>query len=475
MTTTLVTKTSAAFRCRETMFGKYKKLFFVGIGGAGMSGIAELLFNLGFVVRGSDLTTSDVTEYLATLGVTIYEGHDAENLEDTDLIVISSAVSDDNPEVMAARNLGIPVIKRAEMLGELMRLKRSIGVSGTHGKTTTTSMIGCVLQHADYDPTIIVGGIVAGLGSGAALGHGDYLVAEADEYDQSFLAMYPTIAVVTNIEADHLDCYDDMDHLLASFVTYMNRVPFYGSVIISADDANLARVRPEIARPVVSFGFDATADYRATDVKLVAGRTQFTVWHVDELLGKISLGVPGRHNVSNALAAVAACREVDVPMTAIVEGLALFSGVKRRFEIVAEVNDIILIDDYAHHPTEIAATLTTARETYGRRIIVVYQPHLFSRTRDFAAQIAESLLIADECLLTDIYPAREAPIEGVTSELIARQASASGGARFSCIGPRSNVVEEVMKIARTGDLVIIMGAGSITLVRDELMEALKKL
>jgi UDP-N-acetylmuramate--alanine ligase len=246
-------------------------------------------------------------------------------------------------------------------------------------------------------------------------------------------------------------------------------------VIISADDANLARVRPEIARPVVSFGFGATADYRATDLKLVGGRTRFTVWHVDELLGEISLGVPGRHNVSNAMATVAACREVDVPMTAIAEGLALFGGVRRRFEIVADVNDIILIDDYAHHPTEIAATLTTARETFGRRIIVVYQPHLYSRTREFAAQFAESLSIADECLLTDIYPARETPIEGVTSELIARRASASGGARFSCIGPRANVVEEVMKIARTGDLIIVMGAGSITLVCDELKEALKKL
>ncbi|MDH3889704.1 MAG: UDP-N-acetylmuramate--L-alanine ligase [candidate division Zixibacteria bacterium] len=457
------------------MFGKYKKLFFVGIGGAGMSGIAELLFNLEFDVRGSDLATSDVTDYLVTLGVKVHQGHSAENLEDADLVVISSAVSDDNPEVMAARDSGIPVIKRAEMLGELMRLKRSIGVSGTHGKTTTTSMIGSVLRHADYDPTIIVGGVVAGLGSGAALGKGDYLVAEADEYDRSFLAMYPTVAVVTNIEADHLDCYDGMDHLLASFVTYMNRVPFYGSVIISADDANLALVRPEIARPMVTFGFDATADYRATDVKLVAGRTRFTVWHIDELLGEVSLSVPGRHNVLNALAAVAACREVEVPMSAIAEGLASFGGVRRRFEIIGEFNEVILVDDYAHHPTEIAATLTTARETYGRRVIVVYQPHLYSRTRDFAGQFAESLSIADECLLTDIYPAREEPIEGVTSELIARRAGASEGARFSCIGPRSNVAAEVMKLVRKGDMIIIMGAGSITLACDELKEALKTL
>ncbi len=475
MTTSTVTKETKAFRCRGTMFGKFKKLYFVGIGGAGMSGIAELLHNLGFRIRGSDLTPSSVTEYLESLGVAVYEEHSADNLQDADLVVISSAVGDDNPEVAAARSRGIPVIKRAEMLGELMRLKQSIGVSGTHGKTTTTSMIGRVLQLAGYDPTIIVGGIVAGLGSGAALGSGDYLVAEADEYDRSFLVMYPTIAVVTNIEADHMDCYDGMDDLLASFVTYMNRVPFYGSAIISADDANLAAVRSRITRPVVSFGFDAAADYRAVDIELLPGRSVFSVYHGTEQLGRVSIGVPGRHNVANAMAAVAACREIEVPMAAITEGLASFGGVARRFEIVGEVNDILLVDDYAHHPTEITATLTTAKETYGRRVIVVYQPHLYSRTQQYAGQFAEALAIADECLLVDIYPAREKPIPGVTSELIARQAEKLGGGKFTCIGPRAKVAAAVTGIARSGDLVIIMGAGSITLVRSELMEALEKL
>ncbi len=456
------------------MFGKFKKLFFVGIGGAGMSGIAELLSNLGFEVRGSDLTLSDVTDYLASIGIRIHEGHDGRNLEDADLVVISSAVGEDNPEVIAARDLGIPVIKRAEMLGELMRLKHSIGVSGTHGKTTTTSMIGHVLRRADYDPTIIVGGIVAGLGSGAALGHGDYLVAEADEYDKSFLAMYPTLAVVTNIEADHLDCYEDMDDLLGSFVTYMNRVPFYGSVIMSADDANLQSLRPEIARPVVSFGFDASADYRATDVRQEDTGAGFRVWNLEEPLGELKLKVFGRHNVLNALAAVAVCRELQVPMEAIIEGLASFGGVNRRFELVGEEKGVVVIDDYAHHPTEVTATLTTARETFNRRVIVVYQPHLYSRTRDFARQFAESSSIADICLLTDIYPAREKPIEGVTSELIKRQVSESCQERFRCIGPRANIAAEVMKVVRDGDIVILMGAGSITLARKELLEALKK-
>lgn len=475
MTTSTVTIETKAFRCRGTMFGKFKKLYFVGIGGAGMSGIAELLHNLGFKIRGSDLTPSSVTEYLASLGVAVYEEHSADNLQDADLVVISSAVGDDNPEVAAARNRGVPVIKRAEMLGELMRLKQSIGVSGTHGKTTTTSMIGCVLQLAGYDPTIIVGGIVAGLGTGAALGGGDYLVAEADEYDRSFLVMYPTIAVVTNIEADHMDCYDGMDDLLTSFVTYMNRVPFYGSAIISADDANLAAVRSRITRPVVSFGFDAGADYRAVDIELQPGRSVFSVYHGTEQLGRVSIRVPGRHNVANAMAAVAACREIEAPMAAITEGLASFGGVARRFEIVGEVNDILLVDDYAHHPTEITATLTTAKETYGRRVIVVYQPHLYSRTQQYAGQFAEALAIADECLLTDIYPAREKPIPGVTSELIARQAETLSGGKFTCIGSRAKVAAAVTGIARSGDLVIIMGAGSITLVRDELMEALEKL
>jgi UDP-N-acetylmuramate--alanine ligase len=300
--------------------------------------------------------------------------------------------------------------------------------------------------------------------------------------------------VVTNIEADHMDCYDGMDDLLNSFVTYMNRVPFYGSAIISADDANLAAVRSRITRPVVSFGFDTGADYRAVDIELQPGRSVFSVYHGTEQLGRVSIRVPGRHNVANAIAAVAACREIEAPMAAITEGLASFGGVARRFEIVGEVNDILLVDDYAHHPTEITATLdillvddyahhpteitatlTTAKETYGRRVIVVYQPHLYSRTQQYAGQFAEALAIADECLLTDIYPAREKPIPGVTSELIVRQAETLSGGKFTCIGSRAKVAAAVTKIARSGDLVIIMGAGSITLVRDELMEALEKL
>lgn len=462
----------AKFRRETLMFGKVKKLYFVGIGGAGMSGIAEILHNLGYQIKGSDNTPSEITHYLQGLGLTIFDDHRATNVEDVDVVVISSAVGEENPEVLEARRRGIPVIKRAEMLGELMRLKFSIGISGTHGKTTTTSMIGKILQIGNYEPTLIVGGVVAELGTGAALGSGEYLVAEADEYDKSFLSMFPTIAVVTNLEADHLDCYDDMNDLIDSFVTYMNRVPFYGSVIISADDANLTSIRNRIARPYQTFGFDVGADYRALDVVTEANRTIFSVYRKGDLLGEIILKVPGMFNVNNALAAVATCSELDVPFATIAEGLLTFSGVGRRFEIIGEANDVVVVDDYAHHPSEIRATLEAAKGLYDRRVIVVYQPHLYSRTRDFKREFAESLAIADICVLTDIYPAREAPIEGITSLAIVEEAGKLGKGRFEYVGPKDNAVEKIGELARPGDLVITMGAGSITLIKRQILERL---
>lgn len=456
------------------MFGKISNLYFVGIGGAGMSGIAEILQNLGFEVSGSDVSPGKVTDYLQSQGVTIHTSHRASNLEKVDVVVISSAVGEDNPEVIEARRQGIPVIKRAEMLGELMRLKYSIGVAGTHGKTTTTSMIGRILQQAMYRPTLIVGGIVSELGTGAALGEGEYLVAEADEYDKSFLAMFPTLAVVTNIEADHLDCYSDMRDLLDSFLQYMNRVPFYGSVIISADDPNLADLKSRLTRPFVTFGFNPEADYHASDITYVPGRTTFSVTAKGTPLGEIVLRMPGAFNVANAMAAVATCCELDVPFTTTVEALLGFTGVGRRFEIVGEVNDILVVDDYAHHPTEVRATLEAVRQMYDRRLIVVFQPHLFSRTRDFAADFAGALSLADKCLLTDIFPAREEPIEGVTSQIIMDEAKSAGIGDFKCVGLKKNAADEVAAIARPGDIVITMGAGSITQIRDELMRRLAR-
>jgi UDP-N-acetylmuramate--alanine ligase len=455
------------------MFGRFKKLHFVGIGGAGMSGIAEILQNLGYAVTGSDCVPSEITEYLQSLGIVIHPAHTAENVAEADVVVISSAVGWDNPEVVEARRRGIPVIKRAEMLGELMRLKFSVGVAGTHGKTTTTSMIGRILQTADFQPTLIVGGVVAELGTGAALGRGDYLVAEADEYDRSIFAMFPSMAVVLNIEPDHLDCYEDMDDLRGAFLEYINRVPFYGSAVLSADDSNVRGLLPEVHRPYVTFGMAPEADYRAVDIKRESDRTLFSVFKREDLVGHISLRVPGRYNVSNALAALAATLELDVPFDTIARALGEFRGVSRRFEIVGEAGGVLVVDDYAHHPTELRAVLAAARETYRRRLIVVFQPHLYSRTRDFAEEFARELAIADHCILTDIYPAREEPIEGVTSDLIRRLAEKDGHTNFTYVGTKENALPVIDQMVESGDLVMTIGAGSITHIRRMILERLR--
>lgn len=474
MTTDVEATGVKRFAIEKLMFGRFKKLYFVGIGGAGMSGIAEILFNLGYQVRGSDSTPSEVTEYLQTLGISIASGHRAANIEDADVLIISSAVGENNPEVVEARRKGIPVIKRAEMLGELMRLKFAVGVAGTHGKTTTTSMVGRILQHAKLNPTLIVGGIVAELGTGASLGSGDYMVTEVDEYDRSILAMFPSMAVVLNIEPDHLDCYDGMDDLLGAFLSYINRVPFFGSAIISADDINLRMLKPKITRPYRTFGFADEADYRAVAVRLESGRSLFSVYNQGELLGEIILNIPGRHNVANALAATAVANELQIPFVTIAEALRAFRGVGRRFEIIGEVNNIMVVDDYAHHPTELAATLATARG-YNRRIIVVFQPHLFSRTQYFVHEFAEVLARADKCILTDIYPAREEPIEGVTSLLIKNEAARLGKGDFNYVGVKDNAVEAIAQTARPGDMVLLVGAGSITHIKSLVMNRLQKL
>ena len=457
----------------KIMFGRFKRLHFVGIGGAGMSGIAEILHNLGYAISGSDSMPSEITEYLDSQGVDIYAGHTSENLNDVDVVIISSAIDPSNPEVVEAKHRGIPVIKRAEMLGELMRLKFAVGIAGTHGKTTTTSMIGRILQEADLQPTLVVGGVVAELGTGAALGRGDYLVAEVDEYDRSILSMFPSMAVVLNIEPDHLDCYDDMDDLRSAFLEYINRVPFYGTAVVSADDENIARLIPQITRPLVTFGFSEDADYRAVDLEHQPAQTSFTVEHQGEQLGRISIQLPGRYNVANALAAVASASELDVPFSTIADCLSKFRGVARRFEIIGEVNDILVVDDYAHHPTELQAVISTAKETYGRRLIVVFQPHLYSRTRDFVDQFARVLAQADHCILTTIYPAREVPIEGVTSDLIREAAIRNGDNNFTYVGTKENALDEIDRIVKPGDLVMTIGAGSITHIRQQILERLK--
>ncbi|MBI5265892.1 MAG: UDP-N-acetylmuramate--L-alanine ligase [candidate division Zixibacteria bacterium] len=456
------------------MFGKIRRLYFVGIGGAGMSGIAEILFNLGYQISGSDHTPSEVTEYLSGRGIAVHHDHRASNLDAADVVVISSAVGEDNPEVVEARRRGIPVIKRAEMLGELMRLKYSIGIAGTHGKTTTTSMIGRILQVANLKPTIIVGGVVAELGTGASLGTGEHLVAEADEYDRSFLAMFPSLAVVTNLEADHLDCYRDLEDLTGAFLAYMNRVPFYGQVVISADDPVLSSLQTRIARPHVTFGFSVDADYRAVSEKLEEMGSTFSVYGKGDLLGEIQLHVPGRHNILNALAAIATCRELDVAFEIIADALRGFTGVSRRFEFIGKERGITVVDDYAHHPTEIHATLEAANLRKAGRTLVIFQPHLFSRTRDFLKDFADSLSIADVALLVDIYPAREKPIPGVTSEEIVKIGRKLSRGDFHYLGPKENAIVRVVEIAKPGDLIITMGAGSVTHIKQAILAALKE-
>jgi UDP-N-acetylmuramate--alanine ligase len=465
------------FRRLRMIFSKYKNLHFVGIGGAGMSGMAKILHNLGYQVSGSDITPSEVTDHLESIGIEIYTGHSAQQVSGADLVVISSAVNESNPEVVEAINRGIPVIKRAEMLGELMRLKFSIGIAGSHGKTTTTAMLGRILMTAQLDPTVLIGGRAMESDSGGQLGTGDIMVAEADEFDRSFLKMFPTIAVVTNIEEDHLDIYEDLDDLLNSFAEYINRVPFYGSVVIPESDMNVSRIRDEIKRPIVTFGFDPHADIRAEDIELGEHGSRFTLIVRNEPKGTITLRVPGRFNIANSLAAIAAAIEIEVPLENIEEGLQQFRGVGRRFEVIGEAAGVTVVDDYAHHPSEVTATLAgikEARKEVSGKIIAIFQPHLFSRTRDFYRQFAEALHHADEALVVDIYPARELPMPGITAAMIAEYAASIGYKNIRYIGLKENAIDEVAQIARSGDLVITMGAGDVFRINKKLLERLGK-
>ena len=441
-----------------------------------MSGMAKILHNLGYIVSGSDNSPGEVTDALEKAGIKIYSGHIGQQVDGADLVVISSAITEDNPEVITARQQNIPIIKRAEMLGELMRLKFSIGIAGTHGKTTTTAMIGKITTTAGLDPTVLIGGRAMENNFGGTLGKGELMIAEADEFDRSFLMMFPSIAVVTNIEEDHLDCYDGLDDLLQAFSQYIGRVPFYGSVIIPEGDRNVARIRDSIKRPVITFGFDAMADVRATNIEYINFGSRFDLVVRGEGRGKITLRVPGQYNISNALAAIAATLEIDVDMEAIEEGLRQFGGVGRRFQIMGEAGGVTVADDYAHHPSEVAAVLSGIRQsrTGAGRTIAVFQPHLFSRTRDFYRQFAEALHTADEAMIVDIYPAREKPISGVTSEMISEYATSIGYKNIRYIGLKENAIEEAANLAQPGDLIITLGAGDIFRINDKMLKRLKK-
>jgi UDP-N-acetylmuramate--alanine ligase len=448
---------------RQASFGRIKNVHMVGIGGIGMSSIAEVLLARGYRVSGSDLQKSPVTERLEALGATIHQGHAAEHVTDADVVVHSSAVKPaENPETIEAGRRRIPIIRRAEMLGELMRAKYGVGIAGTHGKTTTTSMTGLVVQEGGFDPTIIVGGKVAVFDSNAVSGEGDIIIIEADEYDRTFLRLTPVVSVVTNIEADHLDIYADLDDLKAAFIEFANSVPFFGAAILCLDDPTVREVLGDIERRVITYGTSRQAQVRAEGVTQEGAKTRFGVVREAAHLGDIELHAPGLHNVRNALAAVAVGLELDIPFAKIQKALAAFTGVDRRFQIKGEVDDIIVVDDYAHHPTEIEATLEAASEGWpGRRVVAVFQPHLYSRTRDFQDGFARAFYDADVLVLTEIYGAREQPIEGVSGKMLADLTSRYGHRDVRFVADKEAVPDYLAEIARPGDLVITMGAGDI--------------
>jgi len=459
------------------MFRHVKNIHFIGIGGIGMSGIAEVLCNLKFNVTGSDLNKSKNTSRLETLfEVKVYEGHAAENIGDAQVVVYSSAIKEENPEIQAAREKKIPIIPRAEMLAELMTLKPySVAISGSHGKTSTTSMVATVLGHAGVDPTTVVGGVVDTLGSNAKLGKSDWFVTEADESDRSFLMLYPTIAVVTNIDREHMESYKGMDDVMQCFTDFGNKVPFYGANIICLDDPNVQSIIPRLNRRVITYGFSRQADVSAENIEFNDdfGST-FTVFKRDDELGKITLPVPGKHNVYNALAATAVALELEVSFEKIAEAFAEFKNANRRFQYKGESNDIKVFDDYGHHPTEILATLEAAKNSAdGRRIVIVFQPHRYSRTQDLMEDFATSFNNADVVYLLDIYPASEKPIEGITAEVLAEKITNFGHKSVHHIGEVTTAAKKVVKDLESNDLVITLGAGSITKLSDEILDLLR--
>ncbi|HWT44570.1 MAG TPA: UDP-N-acetylmuramate--L-alanine ligase [Vicinamibacterales bacterium] len=449
----------------------------MGIGGIGMSGIAELLANLGYEVSGSDARTSEVTDRLVSLGVRVQSGHDAAHIGDADVVVVSSAVHDDNPEVVEARRRGIPVIPRAEMLAELMRLRYGIAVAGAHGKTTTTSMIALVLERAGLDPTAVIGGRLSAFGSNARLGRGDYMVVEADESDRSFLKLSPAIALITNIDREHMESYGSWDALQQAFADFANKVPFYGAVVACADDAPIQALLPRFTRRVITYGGEESgAQIAGRGMTLEAFGSQCTVVRRsgeagEVVLGELRLRVPGRHNLLNALGTVAVGLEVGVPFDRIASALGGFQGAERRFQLHGEVGGVMVVDDYGHHPTEIAAVIAAARAGIGRRVVIVFQPHRYSRTRDLLDAFGDALGAADEVVLTDIYAAGEAPIAGVTIEGV-EAAVRRTGASVRVVKSLDDLPRAVAAAARPNDLVITLGAGSIGSVPDRILEEL---
>jgi UDP-N-acetylmuramate--alanine ligase len=461
------------------VLGLTRRIHFVGIGGIGMSGIAELLANLGYAVSGSDARRSAATVRLETLGITVHEGHAAAHVGDADVVVMSSAVRLSNPEIVEATRRGIPVIARAEMLAELMRLRFSIAVAGSHGKTTTTSMIALVLERAGLDPTAVIGGRLSAFGSNARLGGGELMVAEADESDRSFLMLWPSIAVMTNIDHEHMESYGSFADLQQAFVDFGNKVPFYGSVIACADDPHLAAVLPRFKRRLVTYGIESPgASFVGRDVTLGAfgGRcvVERRTAEGTQEMGTLELAVPGRHNLQNAMAVVAVADRIGVEFARVAEALRGFHGAERRFERHGEAGGVLVIDDYGHHPTEIAAVLAAARATFDRRLVVAFQPHRYSRTGQLMGAFGPALREADEIVLTDIYAASEEPIPGITVDALAAAIRTTSGRPVHVVRSLDEVVPTLMRIVTPGDAVITLGAGSIGTLPGQILEALQQ-
>ena len=455
------------------MFKKYQHIHFVGLGGVGMSGIAEVLLTLGYRVTGSDARRSDTVERLERLGAKVYLGHEGAHVEGAQVVVYSSAVARDNLEIAAARQRGIPVIGRAEMLAELMRLKYGIAIAGTHGKTTTTSMVAAVLGAGGFDPTVVVGGRVHGLGANARLGQGEFLVAEADESDGTFLKLSPTIAVVTTVDAEHLDHYADLDAIVAAFLAFVNKVPFYGAAVVCLDDPNIQRMIPRIEKRVVTYGLEAGADLMARRLAFAEMRSEFEAVHRGKSLGPVTLQVPGRHNVLNALAAAAVGLDLEMPFDRIQTALASFAGVQRRFQIRGEAQGVLVVDDYGHHPAEIRATLAAAKAGFDRRVITVFQPHRYSRTQHLRDDFLTAFYQSDVLIVMDIYPAGEAPIPGVHSRDLADGIAAHGHREVLYLGnDRAAIIDYLCESTRAGDLVLTLGAGDEGQLGGELFQRL---
>ena len=455
---------------RDLMRRKVKNIHFVGIGGIGMSGIAEVLLNLGYTISGSDLSQSDITQRLAVLGANIFAGHDASHLGDADVAVTSTAVKSNNPEVLEAQRRGIPVIPRAEMLAELLKMKFSIAVSGSHGKTTTTSMVSTVLAHGGLDPTMVIGGKLASIGSNAKMGDGEVIVAEADESDGSFLKLSPSLAVITNIDREHLDYYRDIEEIKEAFLQFANIVPFYGSTILCFDDENVKTILPQIKRKTITYGLTSSADYRAIDIKFAGSSSTFSLVYKGTPCGDVTLNVPGRFNVYNALATIAVAREFDMEYPAICEGLKRFVGVHRRLEVKGKSRGITVVDDYGHHPTEIRETLAAAKHVWKDRIIVVFQPHRYTRTKALFEEFLTAFPNADTLIVTDIYAASEDPIEGVNALSLCDGIRRCGNRDVTYLSDFDDIVKHLLSIAKPTDVIITQGAGNVWKIGEEFLK-----